>query len=278
MTESYQGIPNFQEWYAQRKEGQILTDFSEVKLDEVHDFIYGCKEIQAKLNGVRADTVFFPERGAAPISWVLDELYNGAPYLSVHLPIGTGVERTNNRWAGFTDNEKEVIVGVEVKKLLESGHVVNKPALIDEVQTGGTMSFIAPTLFSALASTFLCDTLNVIAAKDDRNRKQPIRAKKLKQMMAQRFPHLPTSLTLLSLFYIDRVNMLNIIVKDDLTVVPNQRAESIFRLLSHVAVSESVDPHREAELFELATSSIQDQKELDQFGSWIEQIRESRHG
>lgn len=253
----------------------VVEEFIQVSPIEAQDFIFGCREIAVKLQGINPDVVFFPERGAIPIHWVLDELKNGEPssYRSIFLPIGTAYKPGERNWGGFSWDQKTQIVRQSIETLHHNVEAIKNPTVIDEVQSGGTLSFLAPILFSELSRHYASSRLNVIAAKDDGNRRQQIQVKKMRQMLAQRFPELPTSLTLLSLFSTDKNPMLNTL-REDTTVDPNILAETIFRLLEHVMFDNDLQTERSQFLYQSVLNAEVSERLTERFDAWLYQVRE----
>lgn len=279
MLESSQGSSTFNEWLIQRENKQIISEYTAVEPIQIRDFVYGCNIIKGKFEAVRPDAVFYPERGASPIAWAVEELwYDGGRsdkeyYRPVFIPIGTKVDPTTNSWSGISRETKQEVVSSTVQDLVSKGIKISKPVLVDEVQIGGTLSFVAPILYDALHEAYGVEKMNVIAAKDSKTGQ--IRVKKLRQMLTQRFPELPTMVALLPLFFIDQVNMLDIIVEDEPSskyrLVRNGTSESIIKLITQISLL------RKPERIDFLSSQIVDSANMNNqektvFYDWLEQI------
>ncbi len=279
-SESYQGIPSFDEWFQLRQDYTTFSEFMNTDPQQARDFVYGCNEIKGKFQTINPDIAFFPERGAMPIAWSLEELWfdpstkSRQMYRQVFLPIGTKVEPSRNVWSGISNSQKHDIITRTVSDLHNQGIEVRNPVLVDEVQSGGTLSTVATDLHSVLKDTYGINQLHVIAAKD--NRSGQIRAKKLRQMIAQRFDELPTSTTLLPLFFIDKVNLLDIIVEDDpqnntFNIKRNGLAESIIKLITQVALLKNNKRIKFLQS-EIVNGIEMNPNAQQNFSRWLEQI------
>lgn len=284
MAESYQNIPSFEQWYNQREHHEIFREYIATDPKEVRDFVYGCNVIKGKFEAVKPDVAFFPERGAAPIAWAIEELYydpgrnQDEYYRPLFIPIGTKVEPTYNVWRGISDEEKHNVIMKTVQNMQTNNIRVSNPILVDEVQSGGTLSFLAPELYSVLKDAYNIDHLHVIAAKDSRTGQ--IKSQKLRQLIAQRFSHLPTSMTLLPLFFVDRVNLLDIIVEDEFDqnnyrLIRNGQAETFIKLATQVALIKNSKRINflSSEIIKSMQLGIQDQANLK---AWLTSIEKAK--
>jgi len=137
------------------------------------DFLHGVNRIGDEMARSAPDVVFFPQRGAGPISWVLrtmiesDHIASSAAF--VELPIGTHTA-PDGQQKGLKGSEKtNLIEGVLDAIEKEKGAVSDmRFMLIDEVQKGGTITAATQKLRSALRHHDATEPLAVIAAVDSR--------------------------------------------------------------------------------------------------------------
>lgn len=146
---------------------------------EVVGFVRGARSVFNIVEGLNPDVIFLPERGANPVDWALQrfsELYRGSDRMKVYLPIGTCVDpQTGQEWGPEKLLKRQVVKRL-VEDLRERVGWLNRPLLIDEVQSGATLTNVAHSLVEVLtgkdpseSGESITDRLFVIAIQDSRN-------------------------------------------------------------------------------------------------------------
>ncbi len=187
----------------------VKTATQRITPEEAVGFVMGCQEIYRMINEIDPDVMFFPERGASPIDWSLQqfgELYPDKIRHCVYLPIGTCIDpRTSSEW-GPSKPTKLSIVHDAVENLHRSGVSVKKPLLIDEVQSGATITNVVRNLGDVMDG----GDLFVIAVQDTRNswlsRKH---AKGYKKIIESKREGVVARVVEMPLFTVDRQTFLN---------------------------------------------------------------------
>jgi len=162
------------ESYWERQEGhnpnvlEILIH--NIKPDHVYGFVKGCEAILSILEEFHTDTVIYPERGAIPISWVVSELSNTTPFEfdEIHLPIGTHQNINKPKYSGLNGNQKKIIIDKAIEQIISRFGLNIKLAIVDEVQSGSTLSQASHHILNSLRSFNSSINMLVIAAQDNR--------------------------------------------------------------------------------------------------------------
>src|SRR3989338_827353 len=146
---------------------------------EAVGFVRGVRSVFNVIEAADPDIIFLPERGAGPIDWALQrfgEIYRGKERFKVFLPIGTCVDPFTCAEWGPGKRDKSEIVGKIVGNLRETRDWLSKPLLIDEVQSGATITKVTHDLVRALIGLYsggsvqpITDKLQVVAVQDNRN-------------------------------------------------------------------------------------------------------------
>ncbi len=192
---------------------------TQVKPAEVVDFVVGCGEIYKLVQQTQPDIIFIPERGAAPLSWVLDvyeQLYgNGTSYPRMHISLGESIDvLKGSAYRVFSHTlQKNIILSamslVQKGEEWNDGRKIHNPLYIDEVKKGYNMAMFVPRLSQFLYDEFGCD-LTVIAAEDNRRawKKKP----EYLAIAEGKHPHIRLLQTQLPLFTVNNMPLLNTIV------------------------------------------------------------------
>lgn len=142
-------------------------------------FVKGCQRVYSLVNFLNPDVIFIPLRGAMPIDWALRELQelgNGRSPMRIYLPIGTAIDPLTGAEWGPEKLVKREIVSISVNNLRKSHSWIEKPLLLDEVQSGATITNVTHNLVRALMRNDprenvspLTNRLYLVAIQDSRN-------------------------------------------------------------------------------------------------------------
>ncbi|MBI2018695.1 hypothetical protein HYS96_03210 [Candidatus Daviesbacteria bacterium] len=179
---------------------------------EAAGFIRGCGTIYVLTANFNPDVIFIPERGAGPIGWALETLGNfyGRRLYQVSLPLGTHIEVETGIEARLTKVEKKLVAEWGVERALGACGSSQRFMLIDEAQSGATITTAAHRLSSCLQRMEVPEPLYVIAAQDSRNgwsdRKK---AHGFKTLIRNNCPYVRAEIVKMPLFSTDRQVFLN---------------------------------------------------------------------
>lgn len=134
---------------------------------EVKSFIKASVTAYSAVKQAHPDVVFVPERGAGPIAWCIQQQADMEenPMRYVYLPIGQHTEVLGGKLYGITKTEKAHLINraLEFEKSLST---INNPLIVDEAQSGSTISTAVRYLYSGLTTIHNCEKLSVIAMLD----------------------------------------------------------------------------------------------------------------
>ncbi len=220
--------------------------FREIQPKELYGFVKGCASLQMTLEQIRPDLVIYPERGAMPIAWTIrafSEL-RGFEYSEIDIALGSHIVIQTNRETGVGGLQKRRVIQHWLQYAAENICDLNTVVMIDEVQSGKTLSQATHHLLEYIQTSSPDTSLHIIAVQDDRNHvlhrsKVPafrtLSSNERQGITAQVFP--------MPLFTVDRTALLDYLLIDeemDLTKTPivhtlkNTEAETVFRLFALV--------------------------------------------
>ncbi len=157
-------------------ENVVKNVIRKITPSEAVGFVVGCLGVFQLVEKINPDVVFIPERGAGPVDWALQQFedsYSGVSRYKVYLPIGTCIDPDTSEEWGPTRDAKRTMVGETVENLYDRGRGPRKPLLIDEVQSGATLTYVTHNLNRAIAEhsvgVGIIENLHVIAVQDTRN-------------------------------------------------------------------------------------------------------------
>ena len=160
------------------------------------------------------DLLVLPLRGASPICAALsvfEEEY-GTPMRRLYLPIGTHADPDTGGLSGYSQFIKGEIIDQKVRQLAAEGVTVNRPMLIDEVQSGATCSVASKLVDQALREYFGTAGLDVVAAHDQRkNTRSTVPA--YREFQANHHPRIRLHEVLLPLVTVDNVRLMDFVVR-----------------------------------------------------------------
>lgn len=176
---------NFWSWYNNITEQPIDTivlgakkDRNPITPDLVWDYYEGVGRIFEIVNVSKPDIVFFPLRGASPLKWCLDEMGDirmSKTPLFIELRLGhTNVVESSQEFG--TKNSKRAIIQWDLDNSPLKPDVEQKVMLIDEVQSGSTLTAATMALLEELVERGITDTIEIVAAEDSRVDRQPARS------------------------------------------------------------------------------------------------------
>jgi len=174
----------------------------------VIDFFDGCDEIYDIIANLEPDVVFYPLRGAAPFKWVINEMHNIngiTPPKTIDLRLGH-TNSVDEAVEYGTKGRKEKIVDDDLNNnshLLTGTYI--SALIIDEVQSGSTLSRSASLLLEGLRKRGIACHLNIVGAKDSRVFRKSTKAyKELRSNRMMTFFEVK-----LPVFHIDREELLD---------------------------------------------------------------------
>lgn len=244
MTREFRDYTNYWEYYNALKIRPIDVvvnganrEKNALTPDVLADFVFGCRTIYAAVDQYNPDMVFLPQRGASPIGWALEvfEDRNGGRYPKTFLRIGTHINVEENKLVGYPWFTKQQIVEADVQNLIERRHeqnffegkpydpqVIKRPLLIDEVQSGSTISEANGYLKEALAKNGQKSDVAVICAQDSRVNRQ--KTQDYIDLVTDPANQRTTTVVNVPLFYVDRPELLDYLLQpsvEDTNVHPN---------------------------------------------------------
>lgn len=208
----------------------IDTAVTKIRPDKVVEFIAGCERIQRIVDCVKPDVIFLPQRGAAPIGWALDELTkrkNGR--LVVYLPLGTHSDVMSGDVKGLDHPGKRKAIESGLRYAVETLGKVEKPMLIDEVQSGGTLKEAAYLMLSEMDRQRAGKTLYVVAVQDNSN--GWLTHKKVKgfcTLVSNTREHVRSSIVEVPFFSVDRQEFLDHILYPSDAPMENRPAMQMY--------------------------------------------------
>jgi len=205
----------------------------DVPVHEVVEFARGVGAITHLVAQRRNDVIFIPERGAGPISWAMQQWneFDGSETHFSYLPIGTHTTVTDYKQGGYSHTTKKYIIELEVRRQLELRGAINRPLLIDEVQTGGTLFSAAKNLQEVLKRLQASDVLDVVAIQD--NREHSLYREKVPgfiRMVTHEDARFQAATVPLPLFFLDKQSMLNHILEPN-DIEDESRKLSLLRIV-----------------------------------------------
>lgn len=190
----------------------VITDT--VSPQQMNEFLSGCEAISILTDRARPDVIFVPERGASPIIWAVDEFLqsDGKSYPLSFLPIGTNTDSVTGRLGGYRPTAKKEMIDLEIDrfKTAQGIDAIRSALLIDEVQSGSTISTASKYIAQALPET----KFYVIAVQDDRkNVLHKAKVPAFKMLATNEKFGVQTSVVPVPMFNIDKVGFLNTLLR-----------------------------------------------------------------
>lgn len=201
---------NWDRYFSEQRPVKVAV--SKVEPKEAAAFIRGCREIYNLTVDIDPDVIFFPERGAGPITWTLDVFgdFDGRKLPKVSLLLGTHIEVETGKEGGITKGEKRLVIEDGLRRASELYGSIRKPLLIDEAQSGATLRTAAHFLYSHLRNQGITELLYVIAAQDTRNGwLTHKKAHGFSTIVSNNRPHIKADVVEMPLFSTDRQVFLN---------------------------------------------------------------------
>ena len=210
---------------------------------EIYAFVKGCSAIYEFMQEIHTDVVFYPLRGAMPIAWTIRSLAQntaGHEMNEIHLPLGTHLKIPEGGFSGLKGNQKRTAIRLAVQRLRESNQTPQNPTLIDEAQSGSTISQAAIHLRQALDDFFPGSPLHVIVAQDDR--KHIINRRKrtsYRILVSNEHPSIHAAVIPLPLFIVDRESLLDTLLLP--TDAPKEQQATLIHIMHNTVARESFD-------------------------------------
>lgn len=271
----------------------IDTVVDKVPPQQMAHFMIGAQALSLLVERDQPDAIFVPQRGAGPIVWAVDGFLRAKDieYPKIYLPIGTNTDPVTARQEGYNSTTKKRMISTEIERFRElSGHDIKSATLIDEVQSGATISTAARYVAEALPDS----KFHVIAVQDNRtNVLHRVKTYAYSTLASNERVGIQTSVVPLPLFTVDRSGLMDTILRPSdapesqqpemLMIMHNTDAEAMMKILALASLRPDLLLKCIEEIKSNRTGNISDLPEKDQeiyrkLNSWVESLTNNDKG
>ena len=264
----------------------IDTVVDKVPPVQMAHFMKGAQALSLLVERDQPDAIFVPERGAGPIVWAVDSFLKakGIEYPKIYLPVGTNTDPLTARQEGFNATTKRRMISTEIERFRElSGKEIKSATLIDEVQSGATIS----TASRYVAELLPDSRLHVIAVQDNRtNILHRNKTHAFSKLASNERVGIQASVVPIPLFTVDRSGLMDTIFRpsdapesqqpDMLMIMRNTEAEAMMKTLALASLRPDLLLKCAQEIKDGGTSTIdlseKDQEVYRQLYTWVESL------
>ena len=269
----------------------IDTVVDKVPPQQMAHFMIGAQALSLLVERDQPDAIFVPQRGAGPIVWAVDGFLRAKniEYPKIYLPIGTNTDPLTAKQEGYNSTTKKRMISTEIERFTQaSGHDIKSATLIDEVQSGATISIAARYVAEALPNS----RFHVIAVQDNRtNVLHRAKTYAYTTLASNERAGIQTSVVPLPLFTVDRSGLMDTIFRPSdapesqqpemLMIMHNTDAEAMMKTLALASLRPDLLVKCIEKIKSSGTDDVSDLPEKDQeiyrdLNTWVESLTNDR--
>ena len=269
----------------------IDTVVDKVPPQQMAHFMKGAQALSLLVERDQPDAIFVPQRGAGPIVWAVDGFLRAKDieYPKIYLPIGTNTDPLTAKQEGYNSTTKKRMISTEIERFTQaSGHDIKSATLIDEVQSGATISIAARYVAEALPNS----RFHVIAVQDNRtNVLHRAKTYAYTTLASNERAGIQTSVVPIPLFTVDRSGLMDTIFRPSdapesqqpemLMIMHNTDAEAMMKTLALASLRPDLLVKCIEKIKSSGTDNVGDLPEKDQeiyrdLNTWVESLTNDR--